>query len=40
MTAFKGLIFSEGYPNKVKSKIKDTELFVIGVDDLIKAKSL
>lgn len=39
MTAVKGLIFSEAYPNRVKSKIKDTALFVIGVDDLIKAKT-
>ncbi len=40
MTALKGLTFEEAFPNKVKSSIKNTELFIIGVDDLIKAKSV
>jgi hypothetical protein len=39
MTALKGLTFDDAYLNKVKSQIKGTELFLIGVDDLIKAKS-
>ncbi len=40
MTALKGLTFDDAFHNKVKSQIKNTELFIIGVDDLIKAKSV
>ena len=39
MTAVKGLSFEEAYPNSIRAKLEDTELVVIGVDDLIKAKS-
>lgn len=39
MTAVKGLNFEDAYPNRVQSTLENTELYVIGVDDLIKAKS-
>ncbi|AMS27378.1 hypothetical protein AEM51_10485 [Bacteroidetes bacterium UKL13-3] len=39
MTAVKGLDFNEAYLNRIQSVLEDTELCVIGVDDLIKAKT-